>query len=74
LIDAPPGYRPAVRLEEVSVFRWTYEEDIRVPAPGYALISAYDGEEGIGYGEGRGDGNRACRGFCGLVELSEAPE
>jgi hypothetical protein len=43
-----------VRLEEVSVFRWTYEEDIRVPAPGYALISAYDGEEGIGYGEGRG--------------------
>jgi hypothetical protein len=43
-----------VRLEEVSVFRWTYDEDIRVPAPGYALISAYDGEEGIGYGEGRG--------------------
>jgi hypothetical protein len=43
-----------VRLEEVSVFRWTYDENVRVPAPGYALISAYDGEEGIGYGEGRG--------------------
>jgi hypothetical protein len=43
-----------VRLEEISVFRWTYDEDVRVPAPGYALISAYDGEEGIGYGEGRG--------------------
>ena len=43
-----------MRLEEISVFRWTYDEDVRLPAPGYALISAYDGEEGIGYGEGRG--------------------
>lgn len=43
-----------MRLEEVSVFHWIYDEDVRVPAPGYALISAYEGEEGIGYGEGRG--------------------
>jgi Protein of unknown function (DUF3237) len=26
----------------------------RVPAPGYAIVSPCDGEEGIGYGEGRG--------------------
>lgn len=43
-----------MRLEKVSVFRWSYDEDIRVRAPGYALVSPYDGEEGIGYGEGRG--------------------
>jgi Protein of unknown function (DUF3237) len=43
-----------VRLEPVSVFRWSYEEDARVAAPGYAIVSAYGGDEGIGYGEGRG--------------------
>src|SRR5436189_6213414 len=43
-----------MRLEKISVFRWSYDEDIRVPTPGYALVSPYDGEEGIGYGEGRG--------------------
>lgn len=43
-----------MRLELLSIFRWTYEEDTRVAAPGYAIVSAYGGEEGIGYGEGRG--------------------
>jgi Protein of unknown function (DUF3237) len=43
-----------VRLEPLSVFRWSYEEDVRVEAPGYAIVSAYGSEEGIGYGEGRG--------------------
>jgi hypothetical protein len=43
-----------VRLEQVSVFQWSYDEGPRVAAPGYALVSAYRGDEGIGYGEGRG--------------------
>jgi hypothetical protein len=43
-----------VRLEPLSVFRWSYDEDVRVAAPGYAIVRAYGGEEGIGYGEGRG--------------------
>jgi hypothetical protein len=43
-----------VRLEPLSIFYWSYEEDARVEAPGYAIVSAYDSEEGIGYGEGRG--------------------
>jgi hypothetical protein len=43
-----------VRLEPLSVFRWSYDTDVRVAAPGYAIVSAYGGEEGIGYGEGRG--------------------
>jgi uncharacterized protein DUF3237 len=43
-----------MRLEPLSVFRWTYEEGVRVDAPGYAIVSAYDSAEGIGYGEGRG--------------------
>ena len=43
-----------MRLERISIFRWSYDENIRVPAPGYALVSPYDSEEGIGYGEGRG--------------------
>ena len=48
------GYCPDVRLERLSVFRWNYEEDVRVKAPGYTVLSAYGTEEGIGYGEGRG--------------------
>jgi hypothetical protein len=48
------GYRACVRLEPLSVFHWSYEEDARVEAPGYAIVSAYDSDEGIGYGEGRG--------------------
>ena len=43
-----------MRLEPVSVFRWSYEEGGRVAAPGYAMVDAYGGDEGIGYGEGRG--------------------
>jgi len=43
-----------MRLEPLSIFHWSYEEDARVEAPGYAIVSAYDSEEGIGYGEGRG--------------------
>jgi hypothetical protein len=42
-----------VRLEPLSVFHWNYD-DARVAPPGYAIVSAYDSEEGIGYGEGRG--------------------
>lgn len=43
-----------MRLEPLSIFRWTYEEDTRVAAPGYAIVSPYGCDEGIGYGEGRG--------------------
>jgi hypothetical protein len=43
-----------VHLEPLSVFHWSYDKDVRVAAPGYAIVSAYGGEEGIGYGEGRG--------------------
>ena len=50
----PAGYRAAVRLELLSIFHCTYEADARVEAPGYAIVSAYNSEEGIGYGEGRG--------------------
>jgi Protein of unknown function (DUF3237) len=41
-----------MRLEPLSVFRWSYDEDGRVRAG--AIVSAYGSEEGIGYGEGRG--------------------
>jgi hypothetical protein len=43
-----------MRLELLSVFRWRYDSDVRVAAPGYAIVSAYGSDEGIGYGEGRG--------------------
>ena len=46
-------YGPNVRLEPLSVFRWSYEEDVRVKA-GYTIVSPYDSEEGSAYGEGRG--------------------
>jgi hypothetical protein len=49
-----PSIIGRVRLEPVSVFRLSYEEDARIAAPGYAIVSAYGGDEGIGYGEGRG--------------------
>jgi len=52
--DRRPDTITGVRLELLSVFRWSYDEGARVPAPGYALVSAYGGDEGIGYGEGRG--------------------
>ena len=42
-----------MRLEPLCVFDWTYDQDIRVRAPGYALVSPYGSDEGIAYGEGR---------------------
>jgi hypothetical protein len=42
-----------VRLEPVSVFRWSYDENVRVKT-GHTIVSAYDSKEGIAYGEGRG--------------------
>jgi hypothetical protein len=48
------GYCPLMRLEPLSVFRWRYEEGVRVKAPGYTILSGYGSEEGTGYGEGRG--------------------
>ena len=47
-------YRLPVRLEPLCTFDWTYDEDVRLKAPGYALISPYSSDEGIAYGEGRG--------------------
>jgi hypothetical protein len=41
-------------VSSLSIFQWSYDEDARIEAPGYAIVSAYDSEEGIGYGEGRG--------------------
>jgi hypothetical protein len=43
-----------VHLEPLSVFHWRYDKDVRIPAPGYAIVSAYGSQEGIAYGEGRG--------------------
>jgi hypothetical protein len=43
-----------VRLEPLCTFEWSYDEDIRVNAPGYEVVSPYGGNEGIAYGEGRG--------------------
>jgi hypothetical protein len=60
---APPDYRASMRLEPLCMFDWSYDEDVRVEAPGYTLVSAYSGEEGIGYGEGRGTAS-------GLIEGS----
>jgi hypothetical protein len=48
------GYCAEVRLESLSVFRWSYDEDGRVGADGYTIVSPYGSEEGIAYGEGRG--------------------
>ncbi|MCC2654673.1 MAG: hypothetical protein K0Q60_4840 [Microvirga sp.] len=46
------GYRSDVRLP-LSIFRWGYDEDGRVGADGYTIVSSYGSEEGIAYGEGR---------------------
>jgi hypothetical protein len=43
-----------VRLEPLCTFAWSYDEDVRLKAPGYALVTPYGGEEGAAYGEGRG--------------------
>jgi Protein of unknown function (DUF3237) len=50
----PVEYCGSVRLEPLCIFDWSYDEDVRVKAPGYDLISPYSSDEGIGYGEGRG--------------------
>ena len=52
-----------MRLEPLSVFRWSYDADVRVAAPGYAIVSAYGSEEGIGYGEGRGTASGRLEGY-----------
>ena len=51
-VRSTAGYPPGVRLEPLSVFRWSYDEDGRVKP--YLIVSPYGSEEGIGYGEGRG--------------------
>jgi hypothetical protein len=43
-----------MKLEEISVFHLQYEEDVRIAAPGYALVGAYETQEAAAYGEGRG--------------------
>lgn len=43
-----------MRLDPLCTFDWSYDEDVRVQAPGYALVSPFSSEEGIAYGEGRG--------------------
>jgi len=57
------GYGPRVRLEPLTVFRWSYDAGARIGAPGYAIVSPYGSDEGIGYGEGHGTAT-------GLVEGS----
>jgi hypothetical protein len=44
----------AMRLEEVCVFEWHYDLNGRVPNDGFVLVRPYNGQEGSGYGEGRG--------------------
>jgi hypothetical protein len=59
-----------VRLEPLCTFDWTYDEDVRLPAPGYVMVSPYDGKEGGAYGEGRG----SCAGrIAGTVVWSNFP-
>ena len=41
------GYRVDVRLEPLSVFRWSYDEDGRVGPDGATIVSPYGSEEGI---------------------------
>ena len=36
-----------VRLEPLCTFDWTYDEDVRLPAPGYVMVSPYTAR---GYG------------------------
>jgi hypothetical protein len=69
-LGTQPSIIGRVRLEPVSVFRLSYEEDARIAAPGYAIVSAYGGDEGIGYGEGRGT---ATGGIEGDVVWSNYP-
>ena len=59
-----------MRLEKLCTFEWSYDADVRVKAPGYQLVSAYGGDEGIAYGEGRG---RASGRIAGSVVFSNYP-
>ena len=59
-----------MRLEKLCTFEWSYDADVRVKAPGYELVSAYDSDEGIAYGEGRG---RASGGIEGNAVFSNYP-
>jgi hypothetical protein len=59
-----------VRLEKLCTFELSYDADVRVKAPGYELVSAYDSDEGIAYGEGRG---RASGRIEGSVVFSNYP-
>ena len=43
-----------MRLEPLCTFDWSYDEDVRVKAPGYDLVTPYGSDEGPAYGEGRG--------------------
>ena len=56
-----------MRLGKLCTFELSYDADVRVKAPGYELVSAYDSDEGIAYGEGRG---RASGGIEGSVVFS----
>src|SRR5262245_32439238 len=49
-----PTQSSSVRLEEIAVFDWHHDDDVRVASPGYALLRSYDTQEGAAYGEGRG--------------------
>jgi Protein of unknown function (DUF3237) len=53
-----------VRLEPLCTFEWSYDESVRLPPPGYDLISPYGSDEGIGYGEGRGRASGRIAGRC----------
>ncbi len=43
-----------MRLELISTFDWSYDEDVRLKAPGYDLVIPFGTAEGQAYGEGRG--------------------
>lgn len=42
-----------VRLEPLCTFEWSYDADGRVSG-GYVLLQPFGGDDGVGYGEGRG--------------------
>ena len=42
-----------VRLEPLCTFEWSYDADGRVSG-GYVLLQPFGGDDGAGYGEGRG--------------------
>ena len=42
-----------MRLEPLCTFEWSYDADGRV-AGGYVVLRPFGGDDGAGYGEGRG--------------------